>query len=336
MAKEIATWDKKNITWTAKQIVKMIDNGTARFDSCYQRTYVWDVQHKSLMIHSMIMGIPTVPIWAAHGSESRTYEFMDGKQRCNAISDYIKGKYALRNVPPVTYRDAQTGDLLEDEVDVNGLYFTSLPEDMQDNILSYQLSVNYFDDIEEDSQEEFFSRINQGKALSAIELSRVRCNALPQIKVLGHHPVYDFLTDKARARYTDEDLVTKSFAILNMETPCLDTKEIRPFMEKLVINKADHDKMWKIYDNIKKMHDEMIENEAGTPAKRLYVKTHFLSIIPFVAEYGKQTEFLQHFFSGERMTISKKYNDNATAGVGHAPAVKARLDAIEAEWKKFH
>jgi len=328
MAKQIVGFDRKTISWNCNQIVKMMENASIRFDSAVQRTLVWDQSRKSLLIHSLITGMPVPAFYAVRGAD-KVYDFLDGKQRCNAIREYVKGMYSLKDVPPVLYDDGS-------EEDINGMFFSGLSEEMQDNIKSYSLNINYFDELEEEQQEELFYRINNGKPLTQIEQSRVRCNALPQIKVLGHHPVYDFLTDKARARYTDEDLVTKSFAILNMETPCLDTKEIRPFMEKLVINKADHDKMWKIYDNIKKMHDEMIENEAGTPAKRLYVKTHFLSIIPFVAEHGKQTEFLQHFFSGERMTISKKYNDNATAGVGHVPAVKARLDAIEAEWKKFH
>lgn len=337
MAIEIAAWDKKNITWTAKQIIKMIDNTSARFDSSYQRTFVWTKEQKSLMIHSMIMGIPTEPLWAARGTTTKIYDFMDGKQRCNAIRDYVKGIYSLENVPPVQYRDVETGNILDDyDVDINGKFFSDLTEEMQDNILSYVFTINYFDDIDEENQEEFFSRINRGKALSAIELSRVKCPALPDVQVLGHHPVFDFLTDKARARYADEDLVVKCFALLDMDEPCLDTKVIRPFMEHLEIDKARHDLMYKVFDNIKKMHDEMVEAEAGTPAKRLYVKTHFISIIPFVAEHGKQTKFLQKFFSDGRMSISQKYNDNSTAGVGHVPQVRARLEAINEEWRKFH
>ena len=335
MSKEIATWGQKHITWNAKQIVKMIDNNTARFDSAYQRTYVWDLERKSMMIHSMIMQIPTEPLWAAHGTETRVYDFMDGKQRCNAIRDYIKGTYALKDVPPIQYRDVKTGNLLDDEDDVNGKFFSELSEEMQDNILSYQFSVNYFDDIDEESQEDFFVRINRGKVLSAIELSRVKCASLPDIQKLTYHPLFDFISEKARKRYTDEDIIVKCFAMVKMDIPCLDTKAIRPFMETLEISKDEYSKMQDVFTTIKTMHDEMEENEAGAVAKRLYVKTHLISIIPFVMEHGKQTKFLQKFFSGERMSISQKYNDNATAGVGHAPAVKARLDAIETEWRKF-
>ena len=327
MGKQIVGFDRKSIAWNCNQVAKMIDNTSIRFDNAAQRTYVWNQERKSLLIHSLIIGAPVPPMFAVRGAD-KVYDFLDGKQRCNAIHDYLKGMYSLKDVPPIQYDDGS-------EEDINGMYFTGLSEEMQDNIKSYTLNINYFDEIDEEQQEELFYRLNNGMALTAIEKSRVKCPALPDVQILGHHPVFDFLSNKARARYADEDLVVKCFAMLDMDEPCLDTKAIRPFMEQLEIDKAKHDKMYKVFDTIKKMHDEMEKDDASAVAKRLYVKTHFISIIPFVAEHGKQTEFIKKFFSGERMSISQKYNDNATAGVGHAPAVKARLDAIEAEWRKF-
>lgn len=328
MGKTIVGFDRKSIAWNVNQVIKMIDSTSIRFDNACQRTLVWDQTRKSLLIHSLIVGMPVPPMYAIRGA-NKAYDFLDGKQRCNAIRDYVKGVYALKDVPLVEYDDGSTED-------INGLFFSGLSEEMQDNIKSYTLNINYFDDLDEDQQEELFFRLNNGMSLTAIEKSRVKCPALPQVQILGAHAVFDFLSDKARARYTDEDLVVKAIAMLEMDEPCLDTKAIRPFMEQLEIDKALNDKMYTIFKNIKAMHDEMIDNEAVNPAKRLYVKTHFISIIPFVAKHGKQTEFFQKFFSGERMSISQKYNDNATAGVGHAPAVKARTEAIESEWNKFH
>ena len=327
MGKQIVGFERKSIAWNCNQVAKMMDSTTIRFDNACQRGLVWDLQRKSLLIHSLIIGMPVPPMFAVRGKD-KVYDFLDGKQRCNAIRDYIKGVYSLKEVPLIEYDDGTTED-------INGMFFSGLSEEMQDNIKSYTLNINYFDDLDEEQQEELFYRLNNGQSLTAIEKSRVKCPALPDVQVLGHHPVFDFLTDKARARYADEDLVVKCFALLDMEEPCLDTKAVRPFMEQLEIDKARHDMMYKVFNNIKKMHDEMVADGAGTPAKRLYVKTHFISIIPFVAENGKQTKFLQKFFSGERMSISQKYNDHATAGIGHAPQVKARLEAIEEEWKKF-
>ena len=41
---------KANISWTAKQIVKMVDKGTINFDNAVQRGYVWDNTRKSMLI----------------------------------------------------------------------------------------------------------------------------------------------------------------------------------------------------------------------------------------------------------------------------------------------
>ena len=92
MAKEIVTMDCKPITWTAKQIIKMMDNKTARFDSYVQRSLVWDLERKSLLIHSMIIGAP-IPALFCVKTQDKTYSFLDGKQRCNAFWSYVKGQY---------------------------------------------------------------------------------------------------------------------------------------------------------------------------------------------------------------------------------------------------
>ena len=327
MSKEIVTMDCKPITWTAKQIIKMMDNKTARFDSYVQRSLVWDLERKSLLIHSMIIGAP-IPALFCVKTQDKTYSFLDGKQRCNAFWSYVKGQYQLQDIPEIVYNDGTTED-------INGRFFSGLSEEMQDNILSYSVSLKFFDDLTDEQISEIFFRINHGKQMSAIEASRARCKALPQVQIITKHPVFDHMTDKARARYTDEDIVIKCMAMLDMNEPCLDTKEIRPYMEQLEITPEKRSKIFDIFTNIKTMHDEMIEDGANTPAKRIYVKTHMISIVPFVAKHGKQTEFFQKFYSGERMSISAKYNNNATCGVGHPQNVRARMDALEEEYQKF-
>lgn len=328
MGKQIIGFDRKSIAWNCNQVAKMIDNTSIRFDNAVQRTLVWNQQRKSLLIHSLIIGAPIPPMYAVRGSD-KIYDFLDGKQRCNAIHDYLREIYPLKDVPLIQYDDGS-------EEDINGLYFSGLSEEMKDNIKSYTLNINYFDEIDEEQQEELFFRLNNGMPLTAIEKSRVKCPALPDVQNLCHHPVFDSLSDKARARYTDEDIVIKCIAMLDMNEPCLNTKAIRTFMEQLKIDDAKHVKMYGIFDTIKQMHDEMMENGASAVAKRLYVKTHLISIIPFVATHGKQTEFLQEFFNGKRSSISQEYNSNATSGVGHPHRVRARIDAIETEWNKFN
>ena len=45
-----------NINWTAKALVNQMEKGKVNYDNAVQRSLVWDVDKKSLLIHSMIYG----------------------------------------------------------------------------------------------------------------------------------------------------------------------------------------------------------------------------------------------------------------------------------------
>ena len=44
---------KANLDWNARQLCKMVKKGEIKFDNAVQRGLVWDVQRKSLLIHSI-------------------------------------------------------------------------------------------------------------------------------------------------------------------------------------------------------------------------------------------------------------------------------------------
>ena len=50
-----------NINWTAKALVNQMEKGKVNYDNAVQRNLVWDVEKKSLLIHSMIYGYAPGP-----------------------------------------------------------------------------------------------------------------------------------------------------------------------------------------------------------------------------------------------------------------------------------
>ena len=76
---------RANINWNARQLAKMAEKGTIRFDNAVQRGYVWDVKRKSLLIHSMLIGYPIPPFYASKKGDY--YDMLDGKQQ------RLKGNY---------------------------------------------------------------------------------------------------------------------------------------------------------------------------------------------------------------------------------------------------
>jgi len=328
---------KANIQWSAKQLVKMTEKGTINFDSSVQRGLVWDSDRKSLLIHSMIEGYP-IPAFFASKDENG-YDMLDGKQRSNAIADYINNKYKLTNIPEITTET--------EIIDINGLTFSELTEDLQDSIKDYSLTVYYFDGITEDEITELFYRLNNGKPLTSIELTRVKAKSIDKIKEIGRHELFtSALTEKAINKYTNEDIVIKSWALLNVENPSFETKNIRPIIESAEITdeqaeniKLAYTRILDVYTDVKSVDDK----ESNKIAKRIITRTHLLSLVPValksmdknisVEEFG---EFVHSFFSGKKSaSINDIYNNASSAHTSNVDNVNKRITAITQAYNTY-
>ena len=335
---------KANISWNARQLSKMINKGTITFDNAVQRGLVWDDKRKSLLIHSMLEGYPIPAMYAAKDTETKNYSMLDGKQRSNAINDFLSGRFTLVDVPEVTLEDGT-------EVDVNGKFFSGLDEEMQDILSNYSLTIYYFEDITDEQIAELFYRLNNGKALSQIEHSRSVARSLKTIQEIGKHELFTTaLTEKAFERYTHEDLVVKSYIMLNYSNPSLDTKFVRPVMEDAEFTENDVELLNAAYDRILNTYKAIIADDSAETgkiskriAKRLLTRTHMLSIMPIVKRSLDEnvsdevfTIWVKNFFCGTRsVTKYEEYNSRATSGSGHAENIKVRLKVIKKDYEKF-
>jgi uncharacterized protein with ParB-like and HNH nuclease domain len=330
---------KANIQWSAKQLTKSIEKGTIKFDSAVQRGYVWDNERKSLLIHSMIENYPIPAFYAA--KDENVYQFLDGKQRSNAIADYINNKYDLIGVPEVTLDSGET-------LDINDMAFVSLPEELQDRIKDYSLTVYYFDGITDEEINELFYRLNNGKALSSIELTRVKAKSIDKIKEIGKHSIFNSaLTEKAINKYTNEDIVIKSWAILNNDNANFETKNIRPMIENAEITDEQTQQIKTAYDKILETYTALIntDNKQDSKiAKRILTRTHLISIIPIITEQIENetwdiyqfTQWVRYFFSGKKSaSIDEVYNETTKNGSGKTENIRRRLEVIRESFKRF-
>ena len=335
---------KANISWNARQLSKMIEKGSITFDAAIQRNLVWDDHRKSLLIHSMLTGYPIPPMYATKDSESKNYSMLDGKQRSNAIYDFLKGKFTLTDIPEVILDDGT-------EVDINGKFFSGLDEDMQDALNNYSLTIYYFEDITEDEVSEMFYRLNSGKPLSSIELTRSKAKDLKTIQSIGKHELFTTsLTEKAFAKYTHEDLVIKSYIMLTSENPSLDTKAVRPIMETAVFTDDNINLLNSVFDRILNAYKTIVADTSAETgkiskriAKRLITRTHMLSIMPIVKRSIDENVsdevfalWVKNFFCGTKsVTKYEDYNARCTSGSGHAENIKVRLKVINKDYEKF-
>ena len=140
--------------------------------------------------------------------------------------------------------------------------------------------------------------------------------------------------------HVNEDMVAKAHAILNSEDVSTDAKWIRPYMREADITKDDEFLLNEVFDRIYNIHS-MIEDKKI--AKRIYARTHMISIVPIVAEslddgYSdkQMMEWFVNFFCGKKSpTTSKAYNDAAGRGTGKNSAVKKRMEEIKRDYDKY-
>lgn len=312
-----------NINWNARQLVKMCMNGSITFDNAIQRGYVWDIKRKSLLIESMIIGYP-VPAFYAKRDENKVFDMLDGKQRSEAICGYLNNEYALEGVSE----------------EYEGKFFNELPEEVKDEIISYSLTVYYFEDITDEEVNEMFFRLNNGKPLTAIELTRVKTKSFDKIKELAAHPIFtEALKDSQINKYTNEDIVIKALIMLNEDKPSLKNEFIRPWITETEITEEMAAGVTLALDNLKAVHDCLVEAGNIKAAKKLYFRTHLISFVPLALENTgvvNMAAFVGWFFTPAKgVTQSFVYNTHSSSGANSQSAVEMRDKELRAAWNKW-
>lgn len=339
-------YDKRSLPWSVKQMVSSMIKGTARFDNTVQRTLVWNNEKKSRLIHTAILNLPCPPLYANVYTNPETgkkvYDFLDGKQRSHAFKEFLNDEFELTEVPVLVFTDGK-------EFDINGYKFSELPEEMQDMIKNYSLNISTMEDLNDDEVSDLFYILNNGVALTKIEVSRVKAKALDAVRQVASHPLFDtILTDKARAKYTNEDIVVKAFALLFNETGnSLENKDIRPYMERMELDEADIKGMNNLLTIVQDMYImEMAKNtpEAKKVAKRITTRTHLISLIPYIHRGYKENRtvadmvaWVESFFSTttKSTTVSEAYNMACKTASNSRNCVCARDDELNDSYETF-
>ena len=115
----------------------------------YQRRLVWNQSAKIMLIDTILKNIPMPKIFLSkeiNKTQSTVRKVIDGQQRINAILEFIDGKFAL---------DAPY------QGEYEGKKFAELPEDIQNQFLSYEINFNEVSFISEEQIREIYSRVNK-------------------------------------------------------------------------------------------------------------------------------------------------------------------------------
>ena len=336
--------NKANISWSAKQIAKMAGNGTFTFDNIIQRSWVWEQTRKSNLIHSMIEGFP-IPAFFARKIDGRIYDFLDGKQRINSIRGFIENEYYLTSIPEVTYTDANGKEVT---IELEGKYFDDLPEELQDAIKDYHLTIYYYEDITPEQVRMLFAKLNNGKPLSTKERNIANCVDIVTVSDIGKHELFqNVLTEKALESRKQLPIIMKIWMMLNydIEDVSFMSGDFNEIMQDTVMTDAQRIEVVSVLDKIFAVYTKLEEYDnakvAKVTRKKMTSETHMVSIVPFIKRAIKEGisdklmgDFMVELF-GNGYMVSEEYTNACRSGSAKTENIKIRNEEIEKVWDEF-
>ena len=155
--KEIKT---DNFSMAIRELVQVYRDGDLELSPAYQRLFRWSDETKTKFIESILMGIPTPPIFIAQKKGSK-WTIVDGLQRISTIlqlMELIEVRDTDGNLkPPFKFKSAEKLPSIED------LDWSTLNEDAQRIIKMTKIDLKIIlieDNVQ--AQYELFTRLNTG------------------------------------------------------------------------------------------------------------------------------------------------------------------------------
>lgn len=166
----------------------------------FQRRPVWTDKAKSFLIDTILRGKPIPKVFIRQkinvSTKTSTREVVDGQQRLRSILSFIKdGFFVNKKHNPIH----------------GGLLFSQLPEEVQAQILAYEISVDLLINLPDSEVLDIFSRLNS-YAVVLNEQEKINADHFGPFKVLADkigHKYYDY--------WTNQDILTSKQVVRMLE-----------------------------------------------------------------------------------------------------------------------
>ena len=323
---------KANMNWSVKTLCNQMAKGVIDFACAIQRGFAWDIGRKCHLIHSAIEGYPIPALYLVKNGNG--YDCLDGKQRSHALWGFVSNEYPLDDDFIVTDEDGA-------EHNFSGMSFDELPGWAQDNIKDFSLTIYYFEDLTEEQYVNLFFKLNNGKPLTAVELTRVKAQSLPLLQEIARHDIVSFaVTEKGKIKYNHENLAMQVWAacFYGSDDLAFETKVFRGIIESAEVTPEQVSEINNIFNTILNMYYEFDQGDKAQKriAKKFVTRTHLVALTRAVmVGLEKDYEFVhllawaKLFFSASRgASIDGGYNLSCGSGSGSRNNVHTRMNII--------
>lgn len=204
---------ERTLQWITNQHKK----GNISFSHKLQRPIgQWNPRMKSLLIHSLLSGMPVNPIYIV--DENGTLYTLDGSQRTSTCISYINNEFALsKDTPNIIIQVKEDGETIFKEYEIAGKKFKKLDEEVQSTLLACSLEFCTLSEYTDDEVKEMFKRQNTSKPLSGKLLRIVHeSDAFSDaVYSLATHPFMSkLITPTQRKNGTDRDLIIQTLMLI--------------------------------------------------------------------------------------------------------------------------
>lgn len=144
---------------SVRQVLDMVESGDIFVPPEYQRQFIWDAERQSVLIESVLLGIPVPSLFMAMNADS-TWEVVDGVQRLGSLSHFVGTEGLLEKIQrdkPLVINGLEKLDAFNDAG------FEDFPKSMQLQFLTRPIRVTVLNDRSDLAVRfDLFERLNTG------------------------------------------------------------------------------------------------------------------------------------------------------------------------------
>jgi len=350
----------KSVDFSFNELFDMYCNDELRIDPEYQRLFRWEQEKRSRFIESLVLELPTPPIYVVE-EEGGRYELIDGLQRFSTYL-HLRGRLKDREGNLVAPLVLDGCDIVDE---LNGLTYDEIPTALQIRLKRTSVPVQILrKESDRRLRYHMFKRLNTGgEPLSeqeirnaTIRLLGTQFNDLLQTLAKDGHfrKCTDIMTEEAKGQMTREECVLRFFAFKNDFGNY--TKLIKPFLDKYMERQSDGPEALRFnYENeiaIFRHTFELFASSTGERSFSTVTKSGTLGNQFSVAHYDMLTQGVQTQLGELREAASRKSQALSTAiialkkdatfregttggGKNYASAYRSSIGYVESWFKKW-